>query len=161
MRSGRSKQGGFTYVLLLIAVGITGAALAAAGELYSHVAQREKERELLFVGNQYRQAIAAYYAKTPGGAGRYPKKLEDLLEDKRYPMAQRHLRKLYRDPMTGSTDWGLIDAPGGGVMGVFTKSEEQPIKSAGFTLRDRDFGSAKQYSEWLFFHSPTGLGSPR
>ena len=109
----RSRSRGFTYLALLIAVAITAGALAAAGGVYSHVAQREKERELLFVGEQFRYAIALYYWRTPGGAHQYPKSLEALLEDQRWPTTQRYLRKLYRDPLTGSADWGIVEAPGG------------------------------------------------
>src|SRR5262245_62344795 len=106
---------GFTYLSLLIIVAITAGALAAAGAIHSQASQREKERELLFVGEQFRQAIALYYWRTPGGAHQYPQSLEALLEDKRWPVTQRYLRRIYRDPLTGTTDWGVVEAPGGGV----------------------------------------------
>src|SRR5687767_9452079 len=60
------RESGFTLLGLLLVVGVMGAGLAAYGQIYSHQAQREKEAELLFVGNQFRQAIAAYYERTPG-----------------------------------------------------------------------------------------------
>ena len=150
----RSRSRGFTYLALLIAVAITAGALAAAGGVYSHVAQREKERELLFVGEQFRQAIALYYWRTPGGAHQYPKSLEALLEDQRWPTTQRYLRKLYRDPLTGSADWGIVEAPGGGIMGVYSKSEEVPIKTAGFPARWSAFEEARNYADWKFVFSP-------
>ena len=160
MRSGR----GFTLAGLLIVVAVMGAGLAAAGALWSHSAQREKEQELLFAGNQFRQAIAGYYQRSPG-AKHYPPGLEDLLRDRRYPMPQRYLRKLYRDPMTGAAEWGLIPAPGGGVMGVHSLSEEEPIKTGGFAQRDRALEGATRYSEWRFVFappdSPSGLGRGR
>ena len=102
-------QRGFTYLGLLIIIAVMGAGLAAFGELFSHAAQREKERELIFIGNQFRGAIASYYNKSPG-AKVYPKKLEDLLEDKRFPMPQHHLRRVYSDPMTGKAEWGMVEA---------------------------------------------------
>jgi len=151
----RSRSSGFTYLALLIAVAITAGALAAAGGLYSHVAQREKERELLFIGEQFRQAIALYYWRTPGGAHQYPKSLEALLEDKRWPVTQRYLRKVYRDPVTGTTDWGVVEAPGGaGIMGVYSKSEGVPIKTAGFPTKLESFVEARNYSDWKFVFSP-------
>ena len=149
---------GFTYLGVLLIVALMGFGLAAFGELYSHAAQREKERELLFVGNQFREAIASYYNKSPG-AKVYPKKLEDLLEDKRFPMPQHHLRRVYRDPMTGTTDWALVDAPQGGFMGVHSVSEETPIKSADFSAKDAAFADAENYTKWMFTYSPTGLGN--
>ena len=151
----RSRSSGFTYLALLIAVAITAGALAAAGGLYSHVSQREKERELLFVGEQFRQAIALYYWRTPGGAHQYPKDLEALLEDKRWPVTQRYLRKVYRDPMTGTQDWGVVEAPGGaGIMGVYSKSESVPIKTANFPARWTAFEEARNYADWKFVFSP-------
>jgi len=149
---------GFTYLGMLVIVALMGFGLAAFGELYSHAAQREKERELLFVGNQFRDAIASYYNKSPG-AKAYPKKLEDLVEDRRFPMPQRHLRRVYRDPMTGKSDWALVDAPGGGFMGVHSLSEETPIKSGDFSAKDASFEDAENYTKWMFTYSPTGLAN--
>jgi type II secretory pathway pseudopilin PulG len=161
------KQEGFTYLALLIAVAVGGAVLAAVGELTSHAQQREKEAELLFVGQQYREAIRAYYERSPGGAKRYPMKLEDLLADSRYPTAQRYLRRPYPDPMTGSAAWGLVDAPGGGIMGVYSLSDAPPIKTGAFSKRDESFSDAVRYADWKFFYTastppgPTGLGVSR
>ena len=152
------RQEGFTYLGVLVIVALMGFGLAAFGELYSHAAQREKERELLFVGNQFRDAIASYYNKSPG-AKVYPKKLEDLVEDKRFPMPQHHLRRVYRDPMTGASDWALVDSPEGGFMGVHSQSEETPIKSGDFSAKDAAFADAENYTKWTFTYSPTGLGN--
>jgi type II secretory pathway pseudopilin PulG len=149
-----NSQSGFTYFGLLIIVAVMGAGLAAFGELYSHTAQREKERELLFVGNEYRQAIMAYYQKSPGNKV-FPKSLEELVEDKRFPVPQHHLRKLYRDPITGSPEWGLIEAPGGsGIMGVHSRSEDAPVKTGNFRPRDASFEDAPTYKDWAFSYSP-------
>jgi len=151
------RTGGFTYVGLLIAVALMGLGLAAYGELYSHAAQREKEAELLFIGGQFRDAIASYYNRSPGTKA-YPKKIDDLLEDNRFPMPQHHLRQLYRDPMTESTDWGLVEAPGGGFMGVYSRSEEIPIKTGNFSGAAQAFEGAEHYTKWMFTYSPTGPG---
>ena len=148
------RQQGFTYVGFLILVAVTGAGLAAYGEIASHAAQREKEAELLFRGNQYRQGIASYYKKE----SRYPPSLDELVEDKRYPMPVRHLRKLYSDPVTGSPEWGLVEAPGGsGVMGVYSRSPHKPIKTGNFPQANQEFEKAAAYADWKFVHSPPGL----
>jgi type II secretory pathway pseudopilin PulG len=149
-----SRQKGFTLAGALILIAVLGAGMAAYGEIASHAAQREKEQQLLFVGNQFRQAIGAYYERTPGAVKRFPQTLEELLQDKRHAMPQRHLRRMYADPMTGTPQWGLIDAPGGGVMGVYSLSEAQPIKSGGFAARDGAFEDAARYSDWRFSYSP-------
>ena len=145
--------------MLLFAVAIAAAGMAGTGIVWHTAQQRDKEVELLFIGNEIRNAIASYHLRTPGAVRRYPATLEDLLKDPRFPGTIRHLRKLYRDPMTGSTDWGLIAAPGGGIMGVYSKSEAAPLKRTGFDLpyrafedRTRTLGEKMAYKEWLFVH---------
>lgn len=138
----------------MIIVMIMGAALAAIGTFFSHAAQREKERELLFVGNQFRDAIESYYRHSPG-ASAFPKTLDDLVEDKRFPMPQHHLRRIYRDPITGKAEWGLVEAPGGaGIMGVRSLSEEAPIKTGNFDARDTAFEGTAKYADWQFVFKP-------
>lgn len=170
MRAGRarnrclapiSKQAGFTYLALLIVIAVSGLVLASIGELASHAQQREKEVELLFTGDQYRDAIRAFYERSPGGAKRYPQKLEDLLQDSRMPSVQRYLRRLYPDPVTGKADWGLVEAPQGGIMGVYSKSEDEPVKTGAFSKRDEVFAGAGKYSDWKFTYSPAGLAASR
>ena len=152
MPNGRAQRG-FTYLALLLAVAVLGIGLAAVGELWSTVAQREKEAELLFAGGEFRRAIRSYYTTSPG-AQRYPQRLEELLEDKRFPFVRRHLRRLYRDPMTGKRDWGLVQAPEGGIMGVHSLSQASPLKTANFAAADRDLEGKARYMEWQFVHRP-------
>ena len=85
---------------------------------------------------------------------RFPQKLEELLEDKRHPMPRRHLRRIYPDPVTGKREWGLIEAPQGGIMGVYSLSEAQPIKSGAFAARDMGLGEVGRYSDWPFSYTP-------
>lgn len=154
MSGTRERENGFTYLGLLIIVMIMGAGLAATGTFWSHAAQREKERELLFIGHQFRDAIASYYLHSPGITNAYPKTLEDLLEDKRFPTPQRHLRRIYSDPMTGKAQWGLVEFPGGGIMGVRSLSGEAPIKTGNFEPGDAAFEDAKTYGDWQFVFTP-------
>ncbi len=147
-------QAGFTYLIVLILVAALGFGLAAVGEFTSHAEQRAKEVELLFVGNQFRDAIGAYYENTPGIAKRYPQKLEDLLEDNRFPTIKRYLRRLYVDPMTAKAQWGLVEAPGGGIMGVYSRSSTEPVKTGSFAAADRAFSGATHYSDWQFSYVP-------
>ena len=148
------KQSGFTYLAVLFAVAIAGVALAAVGIDWSQSAQREKERQLLFVGSQFRQAIALYYEKSPGGAKRYPRSLSDLLKDDRQIVTSRYLRNIYIDPMTNKADWGIEVAPDGGVMGVHSLSDAAPIKTARFDYADQAFEGATKYSDWVFDYTP-------
>lgn len=138
----------------MFAVAIAGLLLSVTSEVSSHSRQREKEKELLYVGDQFREAIALYYQRTPGAVKRYPEKLEDLLEDKRYLSMQRYLRKIHTDPMTGKPQWGTIAAPGGGIMGVHSLSGQTPIKLSNFDARDGTLTGGQRYSDWRFLYEP-------
>jgi len=104
-------QRGFTYLGVLFFVAITSAALAALGQAWSTAAQRERERELAFRGGEIARAIASYVKASSDGIARYPRRLEDLLEDRRGPKTAHHLRRLYLDPFTGQADWVLLPEP--------------------------------------------------
>lgn len=154
------NQRGFTYVALLIVVAVMGTALAATGEVWFTAQRREKERELLFVGGEFRRAIARYAEQDPGGAGRYPRRLEELLQDPRVPGVRRHLRRLYADPITGQAEWGLLKGDSGEIYGVYSLSAERPLKTANFDRDDGRFEGRKTYSDWVFTPLRTMSGSP-
>jgi type II secretory pathway pseudopilin PulG len=151
----RSESAGFTYLGLLFVVAIMGLAMALAAQVWETNIRREKERELLFVGKQLRQAIGSYYAEMPDGVKRYPRRLQDLLQDNRFPGVKRHLRKLYRDPVTGSDEWGLVVSEEGGIQGVYSLSSRAPLKRTGFDTADIGFENKLHYSEWQFVHIPS------
>ncbi len=90
---------GSIYILMLFTVTIAGILLAATGQIWQFKAQREKEKQLLLVGEQFRQAVMSYYNSASDGGKKYPKTLEDLLLDKRGVTPERHLRKIFFDPM--------------------------------------------------------------
>jgi type II secretory pathway pseudopilin PulG len=147
----RRHDRGFTYIGLLVAVVILGIMLTAVGRVWSAAEQRERETQLLFVGHQMRMAIAAYYAH----GHHYPLALDDLLGDPQSPTPQRYLRRLYIDPVTASTDWELVPAPGNaGIMGVASKSRLAPIKQKGFDPLDATFEGASCYCDWKFLYVP-------
>lgn len=150
----RTDQSGFTYLAVLFLVAVLGAVLAATGMLWSTAQQREKERELLFVGNQFRNAIRQYYEKSPGAVKKYPNTLNDLLKDERQLSTQRYLRKIFIDPITKTNKWGLVLAPEGGIMGVYSLSEEHPFKTDNFRDGNQSFVGKTKYSEWQFAYTP-------
>jgi len=150
-RSGATAgEAGFTYIGLMFAIAIIGITLATVGVVWSTQIRRDKEVELLFAGDQIRAAIGRYMAS----GGQYPLALSDLLEDKRFPQVRRYLRRLYIDPMTGAADWQLIQAPGGGISGVASNSQDKPIKVANFSQADADFAKAECYCAWRFIYAP-------
>ena len=145
----RRSEDGYTYLLLLFGVAAMGLAAATAAESWGMLAQRERERELLFAGNQYREALRRYYEAIPEAAQRHPAKLEDLLQDTRFAGMRRHLRRIYPDPMTGQPDWVLL-RQGEHIVGVHSRATGTPIKQAGFDRRDQEFAGAASYAAWRF-----------
>ena len=146
----RARQVGFTYIGLLFAIGILGITLSTVGVVWSTQIRRDREAELLYAGDQIRTAIGHYRA----AGGSYPQALADLVKDERTPAVRRFLRRVYVDPMTNSSDWQLIMAPEGGILGVASKSEDKPIKVAGFEPINSAFDNAECYCDWKFIYSP-------
>ena len=147
------KERGYTYLMVLFMIAIMGVMLAAGSQVWYQAAQREKERDLLFIGNQFRQAIGQYYLRSPGSVKKYPDALEDLLKDGRQLATQRYLRKIYRDPITGEAEWGLVQVAGSGITGVYSLSQEEPLKSSNFRLDDAALDGAAKYSDWKFVYT--------
>jgi len=153
-RAGERRSHGFTYIGLLIFIALMGIGLAGTGMVWDTQVRREKERELLFVGDQFRRAIGRYYELSPGGDKRFPQSLDDLLLDKRYPATQRYLRRVYRDPITGKAEWGFVKGPGDRIVGVYSLSEGLPFKQTGFPANYEEFEDKARYSEWQFMYAP-------
>ena len=148
----REGQRGFTYLTALFLLAIMAGGLALAGEVWHTSAMREREAELLHVGNEYRKAVERYYLSGP--QRQYPRELADLLKDPRQPGTVRYLRRLYPDPVTGKDEWGVVKAADGGIAGVYSLSEAAPLKVAGFAVRDASFEGKAKYSDWQFAFAP-------
>jgi len=150
-RRGR-RQGGFTLLGLLFLVAGLGVAMAALGTVWHTAAQREKERDLLFAGDQYRRAIESFWnMPLPAGTPRrLPKNFDELIEDPRFPQTVRHLRRIYPDPMTRSAEWGVVKAQDGGIAGVYSLAEGKPFRMANFPSPYQAFNGQQAYSGWKF-----------
>ena len=167
----RNGNRGYAMAALLVGMSVMAVLMGALLPVWSHMATREKEEELIFRGNQYARAIGLFqrkFANTP------PPTIDVLVE-------QRFLRKKYKDPITkddfqpiyanqpttpGSqqpvAQGGTPPAPGrqliqsgfnstgataaGGIIGVTSKSKETSIK----ILNGR-----QKYNEWAFVHVQT------
>ena len=148
-------QQGIMLLALLIFLAIAGLVATKTVEVWSTALTRERELELLFAGEQYRAAIERYYYATPGNQKALPVSLDDLVKDDRFPKPQHHLRQHYLDPMRDSNSWGIL-RQGSGIVGVYSLSEQKPIKAAGFSTRYADFSAAQSYRGWRFmFRLPT------
>ena len=153
----RNNCRGFTYIGLLLLVVMMGVLLATTGKVWHQVQQHDKEQELMFIGNQFRMAINAYYQNPPPGqANQFPKKLEDMVEDKRLPSSSRYLRKIFHDPFTGKKEWGLLKSADNGIIGVYSLSELEPLKVSNFNAGFEQLEGKKHYSDWQFVYNAVG-----
>lgn len=148
------KQQGFTYFAVLAMVSALSIMAYQVADGWSAGLAREKEAELLFNGNQIARAIQRYYESGPVG-GCYPPDMAALLEDRRGFHTERHLRKMYLDPMTNSEDWGLIQEQDGRIAGVYSRSTEQPLRRKGFSKENKDFEGKMRYIDWIFLPKVT------
>jgi type II secretory pathway pseudopilin PulG len=167
---------GYAMAALLVGMSVMAVLMGALLPVWTHMATREKEAELVFRGQQYARAIGLFqrkFANTP------PPTIDVLVE-------QRFLRKKYKDPITkedfqpiyanqaaqavsaplgaqrpGQTatstpeqprgmiqaGFGSTGATGaGGIIGVTSKSKAQSIRI--YNGRDR-------YNEWAFVYVQT------
>lgn len=149
-----SGQGGFALLGILLVIIIAGLVLAEAANSWSNMRQREREQELLRVGSKIREAIGNYYQRSPGLVKQYPRSLEELIKDNRFPKPERYLRTLYADPLTGQASWGTLEAPSGGIMGVYSLAQGKPFKQRNFPPIYQSFEKQTSYSEWIFAYLP-------
>jgi type II secretory pathway pseudopilin PulG len=137
-------------VIVLAALVIIAIVLEAAQVTTWRVVRSDREAELLFRGQAYRNAIASFYQSN----GAFPRSLEDLLKDPR-SVSKRHIRALYPDPLSKDPkqEWRLVRV-GGGISGVASTSSDEPLKRANFPAGFESFAGARSYSDWVFEFTP-------
>jgi type II secretory pathway pseudopilin PulG len=86
-----NSERGYAMAALLVALSVMSIMLATALPSWRTLAQREREAELVFRGEQYVQAIQLFSRRTGG----FPTSLDALREG-------RFIRKLYKDPITNA-----------------------------------------------------------
>lgn len=154
MATGKHRNGGFAYVLLLVAVALIGLAASGSVSLGAKVARRDAERQLLAIGMEFQEALRSYAGVATSAvvpnAARGPRTLEELLKDQRVPGIRRHLRQIYVDPMTGKAQWGLVTDPAGFIIGIHSLADGEPIRREGFEVPLASFENAAGYRQWVF-----------
>lgn len=146
------RNQGFAYITLLLVLAVMAITLTQASQDIAQAAQREKETQLLFIGKQFRNAIASYYEKSPQGNKQYPASLEALISDNRFPKPAHHLRNIYRDPMRNSTEWGLVKNEQDRIIGIYSLSNGISIKT---NVSVQGETPAETYADWKFIYQPT------
>src|SRR5208283_3240041 len=118
--------------------------------------QREKEKEMVWRGNQYVHGIKRYYMKTH----RFPTEIDDLVKPK---TGIRFMRQAYKDPMNDQDgSWRLIYVgPNGQLIGSLkTPASGGPGMSAsGFGAPAGSQGSGSGFGSSSFGGSSFGQSS--
>jgi type II secretory pathway pseudopilin PulG len=178
---GGSADAGYAMALLLVAMSVMAVMMTVAMPVWKQMAQREKEQELIFRGQQYARAVGLFqrkYANTP------PPSLDVLVQE-------HFLRKKYKDPITNAdfvpipvgqagtatpgatgqrgapagrggpgagqpaTGGPAVTAARGGIIGVTSASTAASI---------RIYNGATRYNQWRFVYAPAaatpGAGTP-
>jgi type II secretory pathway pseudopilin PulG len=162
MRNGKAlrREGGFTYLGLVILVTVIGLVGAATLKVDSLLRRAQAEDDLLETGAAFSEALRTYAEATPKGQPSQPPSLQELLKDPRFPGVRRHLRKIYVDPLTGKAEWGIVWANPGerrGVLAVYSLSKAKPLKVAHFDARFSGFENKQHISDWKFVATGQGL----
>lgn len=142
----RRRQRGLTLVELIVAFTILMVLSAMAVPLARYKVQREKERDLQRALDEIRKGIDKFKDDMDGGkigpakldSDNYPESLQQLVEGVKATGAVdkkiKYLRRIPKDPMTNSKDWGLRstrDDPkalawgGQNVFEIYTKSSDK------------------------------------
>ena len=145
-------QKGFSYIGVMVTLVIAAIGMQGAAVMWHQQTQRDNEASLLETGEAYRLAIGRYYESTPQPVKQYP----ELLEDKRFPVPKRHLRKLYPDPFYVKQGMTLV-VKEGRIVGVHSQSLLEPIRHSGYQESQTGFLQAKHYRDWLFVYEPNTL----
>jgi len=119
-----SDERGYALVALLVVMSLMALfALAAAPQLRQQ-AQREREKEAIFRGEQVAEAIRSYYRyRGAEGVNSLPTSMDQLLEG--IPRGTKKLQILRseaaRDPLSSSGEWRLV-GPTSPEIGKFVRS---------------------------------------
>jgi type II secretory pathway pseudopilin PulG len=179
---------GYAMAALLVGMSVMAVLMSALLPVWSHMAQREKEEELIFRGGQYARAIDLFQRKF--GPGTSPPTVDVLVE-------QKFLRKKYKDPITkddfqpiyanqqgalaGGGSANVSNRPGQTATARLSTPAQQQLQGAGtsqgpiigFTSKSKDesiklLNGRSRYNEWAFVPiqtnqapgQPGGAGGP-
>lgn len=164
LAGGQDNERGYAMAALLVSLAVMMVLMSVAMPVWKTQAQREKEAELIFRGEQIARGINLYMRKM-GGAS-YPPSLDVLVQG-------RFLRKKYKDPMTQNDlslpmnqrgEWDIINAAGG-VPGQGGASPQQPAgrgrggaPATGLSAPPSRIGSGPTGSPGPSFGGQTGAG---
>jgi type II secretory pathway pseudopilin PulG len=143
----RRQEQGYAMAALLVTLSVMAVMMTVLMPAWKHMAQREKEAELVFRGEQYGRALMLFTRKH--GPGTTPPTIDVLV-------LERELRKKYKDPITND-DFQVI------LMGQNTPGSTQPGTTpgrGGASMPTEGARTAVQRPGGPGTGSPSGTGSP-
>lgn len=146
-------QLGLAYLAVLFLVVALAVSMLIVSQNEETLVIREKERDWLFVGQQYQKAIAQYYEQSPNGIKELPKDMDDLVLDKRYLSVTRYLRRAYKDPLTG-LDWQEVRNEEGRLVGVRSTSTQAIFLRNALNLMTSDVQTIQLHQDLKFEFKP-------
>jgi hypothetical protein len=145
-RRGKRQQGyAILFVLFLLTLLLLTTVAVAPNVLTE--GRREREKEMIWRGQQYVRGIKLYYRKT----GKFPTSLEDLTKPKIGSI--RFMRQAYKDPMNvNDGEWRLIYVgPAGQLIGSLKPQRALQLSA---------FGGTPAVAAPNLSPNPSGMGGP-
>lgn len=114
----RKKQDGYALLLVVFLTALLVVGTMSVGLRVLTDGKREREKEMIWRGQQYTRGVKLYYRKL----GRFPNSLDDLTKPKIGNI--RFMRQAYKDPMNKEDgSWRLIYVgPAGNLIGSLNPS---------------------------------------
>jgi type II secretory pathway pseudopilin PulG len=154
-RKVRKGERGYTLVALLAFMSIMALAMLAAAPKLQRQAQREREEEAIFRGEEMADAIKAYVDKSPNHQP--PTSIDQLLEG--VPQGSKKLQVLRvsaaRDPLSKDGEWKLV-RPNSATLVEFQKAI---FEFAGRPVEPTKDQFLKQFAQLPQITAITNLGS--
>ena len=113
------REDGVIFIWVLVSFFVIAVLLIAAVQPASIIMKREREKDLVFRGEEYVEAIRLFQSEH-GGA--FPTKMEQLIQTG--PKQHRYIRKLWENPFDPEGKWTLL---GPGVTVVTMGEDGKPV----------------------------------
>lgn len=159
MKAWRDASRGVVLMGLMVLLALGSLTVLQFAESAATARQRERETQLLWVGQQYRHALESYYLASPSRIKHLPVTLDELLLDTRFPMPVRHLRQPYADPLQPEIPWGVL-RQGNQIIGVYSQSDGEPLRRVNLGPGLELLDNAAHYSDWRFIFFPRPAAAP-
>ncbi len=151
----RRGERGFAMLLVFLMAAVIAISLYMEIPRVAFESQRAKEGLLIERGEQYKRAIKVFVAANK----RYPASIDELESFNNH----RYLRKRFKDPMTGKSEWRLIHiGPGGIFTDSLINKAKNPMGQNGQNGQPGQTGGSNQQQQQSAQTptDPTMIGGP-